>query len=429
MNSPWDSYLRLLAFASVMMAGLALILLKRRDLVGKLLLVFLLLCLAFITVNWKLGLDLGQYDARLYQSLASGLSRNLTTDWLVDLKDLFVPYWAYTLPLGLIYTVFGPSPLVGYLFNTIMGIGVILNLHRLARLCFSRRVADGTAVIMVLYPYGWVLSGTLNRDMMIAFFLTLLFRLLAEMTKQPAGSGNGLKGALALGCMAYLTLLRPPLLLLCGLVGLAYLLIGKCRTLPRKPLLLPLKVGLLLTLLTAGGTILYQSSALTQFRLAAQAAQFTDIDNLNVRLQNSEDASSAYLEGVRYASYQDILWVMPLSTFYFMYSPLPWQVISAKQALGLVDSLFLMVITYFFLWGFKDLHRSNRKFSLTLAAFLIVGFCTSGLLQANVGAAMRHRTMFFFLMFPVAVQGFLHWRQRRRSVVLVRRPVTGREVA
>ncbi len=422
MYSPWDSCLRLLAFASLILAALSGVLLRRRDLVAKVLPAFLLLCLAFILFNWKLGLDLGQYDARLYQSLAGRLSKNLTTHWLVNLQDLFGPYWAYTLPLGLVYTLFGASPLVGYLFNTLMGLGVILNLHRLAGLCFNRRVADATAVLMLLYPYGWVLSGTLNRDMMIALLLTLLFRLLAEMTQQPAGAVRLRKGVLVLGCMVYLTLLRPPLALLCGLVGLTYLVIRIRRRTPRKPILLPVKIGLLAAALVAGGVFLPQTTVFSQFKLAAQAAQFTDIDNLNTRLQSSEDAGSAYMQGVRYSSYRDILWVMPLATLYFMYSPLPWQVNNAKQALGLVDSLFLMVITWFFIRGFRELHRTRRTFSLILAVFLLVGFCTSSLLQANVGAAMRHRTMFFFLMFPVAVQGFLQWRRKRQPLRLVRRP-------
>lgn len=416
MDSPWDAFLRLAAAASLLLAGLTALLVRRRDPVARMLLVFFSGCLAFILLNWKLGLDLGQYDSRLYHNVATQISEALKRHLVPPLSDLLAPYWAYTLPLGLLYTLFGSSPLVGQLLNVVMGVGSLLNLHRLARLLFSQRVADATVIFGALYPYGWVLAGTLNRDMMILFFLILLFRLLAELQLHPDLPGNRSKALLALFAMAYLTLLRPPLLLLCGVVSGLFLFQERRRRVPPRPLSRPLKVGLLLVLFLAGGGLLYLlAPSLTQFKLAVQAVQFADIDNLNYRLESSEEAASAYMKGVRYSSYTDLLWVMPLATFYFMFSPLPWQVASAKQALGLLDSFLLMGVAWYFLRGFKDLRRTHRDFALLLAVYLVVGFCSSSLLQANVGAAMRHRTMFYYLMFPVAMQGVLT-RSRRRPV-------------
>lgn len=417
MDSPWDAFLRLAAVASLLLAGLAALLVRRRDPVARMLLVFFSGCLAFILLNWKLGLELGQYDSRLYHTLATQISTGIHRHLVPSPSELLLPYWAYTLPLGLLYTLFGSSPLVGQLLNVLMGLGSLLNLHSLARLLFHRRVADATVIFGALYPYGWVLAGTLNRDMMIIFFLTLLFRLLAEPQLRPDLPGNRRKALLALVAMGYLTLLRPPLLLLCGVVGGLFLFLERRRQVPARPLSRPLKVGFLLLMFLMGGGLLYLvAPSLTQFKVAVQAVQFADIDNLNYRLESSEEAASAYMRGVRYSSYADLVWVMPLATLYFMFSPLPWQVASAKQALGMLDSCLLMAVVWYFLRGFRDLHRSHRDFALLLAAYLVVGFCSSSLLQANVGAAMRHRTMFTFLMFPVAMQGFLT-RSRRLPVL------------
>lgn len=414
MDSPWDAFLRLAAAASLLLAGLMALLLRRRDPVARMLLVFFTCSLAFILLNWKLGLELGQYDSRLYHSVATRISEALGRHLVPPLGDLLGPYWAYTLPLGLWYTLFGSSPLVGQLLNVLVGVGCLLNLHLLAQLLFSRRVAKATVIFAALYPYGWVLAGTLNRDMMILFFLTLLFRLLAELQLRPELPGNRGKALLILFCMGYLTLLRPPLLLLCAVVGGLFLFLERRRRVAPRPLSRVLKGGLLLVLFLAGGGLLYLlAPGLTQFKVAVQAVQFADIDTLNHRLEGSEDAASAYMKGVRYSSYADLFWVMPLATVYFMFSPLPWQVASAKQALGLLDSFLLMGVVGCFLRGFRELYRRHRDFALLLAVYLVVGFCSSSLLQANVGAAMRHRTMFYFLMFPAALQGFLTRRRRQ----------------
>ena len=142
-----------------------------------------------------------------------------------------------------------------------------------------------------------------------------------------------------------------------------------------------------------------------QSQLEREATQFADVESMNQRLRISEDAGSAYLKGVKYSSYQDVVKTMPLATFYFLFSPLPWQVTSPKQALGILDSAWLMLFTVFFLKGIKTLYRRNRKLTLAPLTFLIVGVTTSSVLQANTGSAMRHRTMFSFLLFPLTVYG------------------------
>jgi len=135
---------------------------------------------------------------------------------------------------------------------------------------------------------------------------------------------------------------------------------------------------------------------------------------MNQRLRISEDAGSAYMKGVNYSSYHDVIKVMPLATVYFMFSPMPWQVSSPKQALGILDSTWMLLVCWCFLRGIKPLFRSNRKLTLALLTFLIVGFTTSSVLQANAGSAMRHRTMFSFVMFPVAVYGMTRRRASQR---------------
>lgn len=409
-----DSILRLTALASIISAILSCYLLRHRNTLAKLFLLYFTICFTFILIKWNLLNELGTYDAKLYQLLGATISSQLHRDFIGNLPEIFHGYSAYTVPLGFLYFILGPSELVGQLFSTVIGLGVLYNVHRLTLACFNRQAAALAALMLTLYPYGWVLASTLNRDMPIAFFIALLFRTLAEAQNDSRHNSRKGRYAIVLVCIACLALLRPPLLLLCGLVlGLSLLVqrrgLSASLFQPLKTILaVALIVGAIITVFRAPGR-------LDSFPLARQALQFVSLENLNHRLESSEDANSAYMAGLRYASARDIPFIMPLATLYFMYSPLPWQVRSPRQALGLLDSALLLFLTYFFLKGITNLYHRRKKFTLQLLIFLIVGFCTSSLLQSNVGAAMRHRTMFFILMVPVAAHG-LRCAPRGRTI-------------
>jgi len=399
------------------MAFLFWYLMKQRNTLAKYLLLYFFICLIFILIKWRLSVELGTYDAQLYQSLATTISSQLHKDFLPNLPNIFLGYSAYTVPLGFLYFIFGNSEVVGQLFSTMFGLGVLYNLHQLALACFNRKVANLTTLCLTLYPYGWILATTLNRDIPVAFFITLLFRMLAEAQNGQRNFSRKSFYVIVLGCIAYLTLLRPPLLLLCGLTVSIYLLIQKRGLFTYPNIFRPIKTLLLSLLIMALAiTAFWGKDYFASFRLTGQAVQFISLDNLNRRLASSEDAGSAYMTGMRYASARDILTIMPLATAYFMYSPFPWQVQSPKQALGLLDSTLMLVLTYYFLKGIKDLYRRRRKLTMVLVTFLLVGFCTSSLLQSNIGAAMRHRTMFFLLMIPMAAHGFQRAPNRIRLV-------------
>jgi len=411
---PW---LSCLALAAIITAFLLRYLQQRETILAWILLGYFGACLAFIAIRWYGGLDWGVYDVEKYQTWAAQIAALLRTDFWGNLPYLWTSYAAYTLPLGLLYAVFGISEPLGQLLNTVFGLGVILNLHRIATLWFNRRTADRTALFVALYPYGWVLGGTLNRDMMILFCITLLFRSLTELQNQERiGSRLGF-WVIALASLCYMTLLRTPLFILGALAIFTFWVVNplvspRRRSLMRATRWIALSLALVLSIisfLTLGRYL----TPRTDFEQGITG--FSDVDSLNQRLRISENAASAYLTGVTYRSYLEVVKAMPVATCYFLFSPLPWQVSSPKQALGILDSTWLILVAIYFLKGIKPLYRRHRKLTWALLAFLIVGVTTSSVLQANVGSAMRHRTMFTFLMFPVAVSGMTVRRTSRSA--------------
>lgn len=380
----------------------------QRDPLSWILVAFFFLCQGFIWTKWYLRLDLAMYDAPKYHYFASQIAGLLQADFWGNLPYILKPYGAYTLPLGFIYYVLGVSEPLGQTLNAVVGLGVILNVHHLARLWFNPRVADRTALLLALYPFFWVLSGTLNRDMMILYCITGFFRGLTDLGLKGQPDGRAAQYLRLLGCLLYMSLLRPPLLILGGLAGFVFW-VSHQGLLPYRARLFRMVRLLCVVLILAVGSVvflLYGSYYLRATPVDREGLQYSSLDDMNQRLRISEKAGSAYLKGVSYSSLVDVLKVMPLGTFYFLLAPLPWQVASAKQALGLLDSFWLLGVYVFFPKGQRDLLRRQRKLGLALLAFLALGVALSGVLQANAGSAMRHRTMFTLLMFPGAVYGW-----------------------
>jgi len=412
---PW---LSCLAFAAIVAAFLLRYLQQRDTLLAWVLLGYFGACLTFIVVRWFWLTDLAVYDVDKYQTLGAQIAALLRADFWGNLSNIWTSYAAYTLPLGLLYTVFGTSEPLGQFLNTVLGLGVILNLHRLATLWFSRRTADYTALFAALYPYGWVLGGTLNRDMMVVFCITLLFRSLTELQNQARRGSGVVLWLLALGSLFYMTMLRPPLFILGTLAMFVFWVVSPQASLKRGSLFRTVRLmalGLLM-FLTVTMYFLVGRYYTPRTDMGQEVTQFSDVDSMNERLKISENAASAYLKGVTYSSYHQVVTAMPLASCYFLFSPFPWQVSSVKQTLGILDSTWLILVAIYFLRGIRPLYRGHRKVAWALLAFLVVGITTSSVLQANVGSAMRHRTMFTFLMFPVAVYGMTVRRASRSTL-------------
>ncbi|MGQ9688304.1 MAG: hypothetical protein ACUVXF_05890 [Desulfobaccales bacterium] len=421
MNSAVVPLWNCLVFAAMLSAFLLYYLQRQGGLLAKALLGYFAICLTLIVFRWYFQPDLAIYDTSKYQSLAAQIAGLLRTDFWGNLPCILKPHAAYTLPLGLLYFVFGVSEPVGQLLNTVLGIGIILNVHRLADLWFNRRTADYTALVMILCPIFWLLGSTLNRDMMVAFGITLLFRLLSGLSERSRAGIPFWQGAAVLTTILWLTLLRPPLFILACLAVLVFWLVSHRRALRQGWLDRNFRRGSILLLLIVAGFGLIVAGKQYQSRspLDYEITKFSNLESMNERLRNSEGAGSAYFRGVSYDSYWEVVKAVPLATVYFLFSPFPWQVVTFKQALGLVDSVWILFLCWFFLKGIGPFCRHQPKIALALLAFMIVGIAASSVLQANAGSALRHRTMFSFLMVPVAVYG-LAFRRAARSLVRVR---------
>lgn len=430
------TWLGALTLAALTLAGLSVRLCRRRDVLSWTLLLFFSLSLGLIWIKWYLRLDLALYDAPKYHYLAGQIAGLLMADFWGNLPYILKPYGAYTLPLGFLYFLLGVSEPLGQTLNALVGLGVILNIHRLSQLWFTPRIADRTAWFLALYPFFWILGSTLNRDMLIIYCITWFFISLAQLHLEPRGRRRFRTFLLLGASLVYMTLLRPPLIILAGLSSFVFWITPAAPG-PRRHWLLRLgRIMAIIAILGLGSSayLVYGRYYLSVSPLEQEAGQFSPLEEINSRLRISEKAGSAYLKGLNFSSFGEVLQVMPVAACYFLLAPLPWQVASIKQALGLLDSFWLLLVYLYFLKGIRELVRRQRRLAWALLTFVLLGVALSGVMQANAGSAMRHRPMFTLLLFPVAVYGWGRLRQpkdlERRQPVPLRNwtalPQTGR---
>lgn len=389
-----------------------------RSILSFIMLLFFISCLLVIITNYiwhyipiaHLAGDGGMYHL-IASEISSDLRQNFWGNLIADYGMVDIP--AYTLLLGVLYYLFGSSEIVGQLLSVLAGVGIIWNLYHLALRLFNRRVANLTIIMLMFCPYLWYLSIRLLRDTIIIFLITLFFRMLAEIQFNSTLTAKIGQYFIAIAAIFYLGFLRPPLLMLLMLSFIVFLITAtKIKT--------KLKIIVFLIIVSCGSIGILSYSKIDNNSILAAGLSYMKLQNINEGINYEKThADSFYKHGVQYNNITDVTKNMLFAIFYFMFSPLPWTIKKARYLLGLVDSVQIMILTYFFAKGFKVLYKYRQDIALSLLIFLLVGISIGGILVHDAGTALRYRSMFTYVIFPVAAFGLLEFWQKFKAHTLL----------
>jgi hypothetical protein len=95
----------------------------------------------------------------------------------------------------------------------------------------------------------------------------------------------------------------------------------------------------------------------------------------------------------------------PIGALHFALVPFPWHVIDTLSTIAFLQNLAIWYpVVICALFGFRDVFSRPRgsKLVLPLIAFSLAGLFGYGLVEGNVGPAMRHRSQFQFVFFVLA---------------------------
>ena len=123
------------------------------------------------------------------------------------------------------------------------------------------------------------------------------------------------------------------------------------------------------------------------------------------RMWLAREATGSYLTEYAYDSIFEMLVFSPLGTLYFTFVPFPWQTPDLLSRIAIGQNLLLWYpIAILSVLGVRDvLHTSyGERRVLPLIAFALAGLFAYGLVEGNIGPAMRHRTQFQFVIVVLA---------------------------
>lgn len=307
---------------------------------------------------------------------------------------------AYVHFLAPFFWLFGPHAMIPRVLSALLGLAATYLVYRLTKDVLGERPAIAAAMVYAVYPtFVYIQSETL-RDPIIH---VLVLGALALSIKGMPRSWN--HGAVLVAVLAVLALFRlasllPLVATICVLIVQGFVarransprhLSSPGTTGPLRPLHLPLHTKVMM-----GGII-----ALVVAWLGSVYTQMLMKGGLTNYRSHWATGGSSYLEGVAFANIFEVILFAPLAAFYFLFTPFPWHV---HNDLAFIAALQNLLVAYpIAVLAFIGLrrHQEHRRL-VTLLMFLGFGALLFGLVEGNVGTALRHRTQFIWVFIVLA---------------------------
>jgi len=337
----------------------------------------------------NLGATFGQVDFfgfdRALWSTAKQFQNGIVTapyETAMSLGDLFyIPYTAVYAP---VYAVFGHHTLFARIAFAFVGTLVVLNIYRIGKLLHGKAVGFYAAGLAAVFPYWLYLSVIFYRDMLIILFLSHMLYLTLRWEQSKEFTDICVVALLSIISF----ILRPENILPLGVtIGLVcYIIIQHLN------LLLKLAMSTSVGLAVFRGV---QWAGVNGNAIAAEA--------LSRERQQLADGGGAYLGDIVFNDFGSVLAFAPVGATYFLLVPFPWQI---HNFLALVAFFQNIVIWYPVLilsvLGGVYSAASRPIQTLILAGFALSGIAGYGIVEANMGPALRHRSQFQFVLFVFA---------------------------
>jgi hypothetical protein len=282
------------------------------------------------------------------------------------------------------YAIFGHITTLPRIQMALVGTLTVVNIYLITEHISSHRAGLIAGLIAAVFPYWVVLSGIIYRDMFIIFLFTLMAYYLVRW--QAGERDRSIPVVATVAALIGLSLRLINIIAIGSMaVATVYLMVD------RKSIRY---AGAAMSGLAATGLVYLNFGG------------YFEVDRLaDRRMWLARESPGAYLSGVVYESYLELLAFAPTGAFYFFLTPFPWHVIDLMAVIAIAQNLFLWYpVLILSVIGFRDvLHvRNGIEATLPLVVFSLAGIFGYGLVEGNIGPAIRHRSQFQFAFFVLA---------------------------
>ncbi|MFC6733721.1 hypothetical protein [Haladaptatus sp. DYSN1] len=299
---------------------------------------------------------------------------------------------------SLVYTAFGANPTIIALINGLLAVLISLPIIYLARRLYPGLESRGGVFAAILFfPLPFLFLTIPMRDALNAI---IFFSLLAIIVRA-YDTRNTALALPAIPLFGMLALLRPELAFITlGGTGASAFVVALDR-IAKKPLQ------------TTSLSALFGVVGLILIWLVGPKLPIAEMQG---RLLHRTSGGAAYLEGMTYDSWVDLILVTPTRALYFQFAPFPLHVSSAFDLLGAVMTPLLIILA---VAGYRSARawETDRSILVGLTTTYLLGIVGYGLIDSNFGTTIRHRIPFTFLLVVFAAPVIERWASSFRNWV------------
>jgi hypothetical protein len=295
----------------------------------------------------------------------------------------------YSWCISLVYAVTERSPLMIQAFNVFFGTLIVYNVYRTSLLLWGAHIARRAAWLTALFPVLILYSAITLREVAIVYPLTLGALYLVRWHKSPRPL------YLALALIGFAVSLAFHTGILGVFIALGGLLILKwVRSVPKPRAFARYTFALLLC---AGALAAIVASEWGLYKLGGNIQALYDLERIQARQEVLTSGRTQYPEFLVTHSLEELAWKTPLRIVYLLFTPFPWMVRTALDALGLVNvalNLLLAGLVFRNIGRVRANPAAHTLFWILIALLLVFALNTS-----NYGTATRHAAK----LLPLAV--------------------------
>lgn len=290
----------------------------------------------------------------------------------------------YTWPLALsvFWIVPGPNWLYARIFLSGIGAVAIYNVYLIGRYYHSPEAGLLASLPMIAYPSFVLVHASILREAVVLFGLTTAMRLLFVGGAQRHQSRRVAGAAVLLGIV---TILRAPnLFIYVAMLATAALATGTTISVDRSGMVLA-------TVLGGISSVVFLAS---RFEGPGQVVSY-------VSSQRAARAhgDAVYLADIVPGTVFEMVAFSWIGAGYFLFVPFPWMISSPAWMIASLEGLGNFVYVLFSLQGFRYLFHRAKPMALTLSVGAVLAVLMYGLIEGNVGPAVRHRQQFVWIVY------------------------------
>ncbi|MFH1996803.1 MAG: glycosyltransferase family 39 protein [Candidatus Omnitrophota bacterium] len=308
----------------------------------------------------------------------------------------------FTYLIAYFFKVFGFHPVSAKFINCILGTAAGWSTYLLTKLCFDRKAAKISLLIVMFYPslIRWSTANLTDPAILLLFMLCVYILVEAALRKISLARIAAFGAAIAILCY-FINSFYVALLALGTAVALFTRFLDIFRRAGTKCVV---AVAIVFFLSAGCWYVVSQKPHVVLphiFMLEFTQRQIALSDFAGYYLYTGKFLDCAN-NGIIAVS--EFIFVIFKNVAYFMLAPFPWQISSKGQLMAFPQMFIWYCALILSVFGAYKLFLNKPKAAFLLSALLLFGIVIRSLADGNIGAAFRHRDLFtpFFLIFASA---------------------------